>query len=264
MSSRICSQIALCIVLIFSTSLHAAGNADKSDNASASSIDPLVDQIIKKASDYLISAKSFAVHSNVTTDEFLPTGQKVQLSRSSRALVRRPDRLRAEIISDKGVTRLFYDGKEMSLFDMDRNVYANFKVSGGLDKAFDYAMDKYRLDAPLADLLIDSLYENVTAKTESSVYVGLNYLDDDYYHHMAFSYENIDFQIWISDDEAPLIHKIVITYKHLEGEPQFMAILSGWDFNPRTPDFVFDFHPPIDADEIKFLPVSSGKKEVKK
>ena len=264
MTSRIYRQIALCIALIFSTSLHAAGDANKSSNGSVSAIDPFVDQIIKQASDYLTSAKSFAVYSNVTTDKFLPSGQQVQFSRSSRALVRRPDRLRAEVISDKGVIRFFYDGKKMSRFDMDKNIYASFKVSGELGKALDYAMDKFQLDAPLADLLAGSLYENFIENTDSAVYVGLNYLDGDYYHHLALSNENVDFQVWISDDEAPLIHKIVITYKHLEGEPQFTAMLSEWDFNPRTPDLVFDFHPPIDADEIQFLPVPSGKKGVKK
>ncbi len=52
-------------------------------------------------------------------------------------------------------------------------------------------------------------------------------------------------------------NKIVITYVNEPGQPQFTAVLSGWDFAPRLPDLVFDFAPPIDADEIEFLPLAN-------
>ncbi len=89
-------------------------------------------------------------------------------------------------------------------------------------------------------------------------------MDGANYHHLALSNENVDFQIWISDDMAPLIRKIVITYKHVEAEPQFTAIPSDWEFNRRAPDMVFNFYPPIDADEIEYLPVTRNDSGVKK
>ena len=215
------------------------------------------------ASDYLLGAKNFSLSLDVTTEEILPSGQKIQLSKSTKALVRLPDRLYAEVQSDLGMTRFYYNGKKISRFDIDKNIYGGIPVPGNLEAALDHAMDKFQMDMPLTDFLAGNLYENFINNTDSAFYAGLHYLDGGKYHHLVMSNANVDFQIWISDDIAPLIHKIVITYKHLEGAPQFTAMLSEWDFNARTPDMVFEFYPPIDADEIEFLPVTP-KSGVKK
>lgn len=228
------------------------------DKSPSPDIDPFVVQLVKQASDYLQNYKSFSVRSDVTTEEVLANGQKIQLSRNTRALVRRPDRMYAEVISDRGTTRMYYNGKKISRFDVDKNIYASIKVPGTLDKALDHAMEKFHMDAPLADFLAGNLYNNFIANTDAGMYAGLHYMQGKQYHHLALANEDVDFQIWIVDDIAPLVHKIVINYKHLPGEPQFIAYLSEWDFDPLAPDMVFEFHPPIDADEIQFLPVKTA------
>lgn len=256
-------QTIFCLALSLSTSLYAAdenqaNNYNTPENPAfivSSQIDPFVDALIRQASDYLLIAKSFSLHSDTVIEEVSSSGQKIQFSRSAEVLVRQPDRLRAEVVSDKGVTRFYYDGKTMSRFDLDQNVYASIDVPDKLEAALDHAMERFQIDAPLADFFAGNLYRNFIENTDSAFYVGLHYLEGSKYHHLALSNENVDFQIWISDGIAPLIHKIVITYKHLVGAPQFTAILSDWNFNPDAPDMVFDFYPPIDAEEIEFLPV---------
>ncbi|MCW8964126.1 MAG: DUF2092 domain-containing protein [Gammaproteobacteria bacterium] len=251
-------QILLGLVLSVSMTSYAL------DTPPQEQLDPFVMQLVKQVSDYLTTANSFSVRSDVTTDEVLPSGEKIQLSRRAQVVVRRPDRLRAEVHSDFGTTRFYYDGKKLSRFDMDNNVYGSIKVPGTIEEALDHAMENYGVDAPLADLLAGDLYENFISNTRSGSYVGLHYLDGAHHHHLALSNDHVDFQLWISDDAAPLIRKIVITYKHVYGEPQLTAVLSDWNFDPRTPDMIFDFHPPIDADELDFLSVKSSIKGVKK
>jgi hypothetical protein len=259
--------VVCCLTLLFCTSAHATGEnistdkdtPDSTNPKTISQIDPFVDALVKQVSDYLSTAKSFSVRSNATFEEVLPTGQKIQISRTADVLVRRPDRLQAEIESDQGITRFYYDGKIMSRFDLDKNVYASIDVPDNLEAALDDAMERFQIDAPLADLIAGNIHENFIAKTESGSYVGLHYLDGNKYHHLALSNKNVDFQVWITDDTAPLIRKIVITYRHLDGAPQFTAILSDWNFNPRTPDMVFEFFPPIDADKIEYLPVKTSQ-----
>jgi hypothetical protein len=266
MISCIYRQTVVSLALILCAPLYAAEEIQANRNetpgsavyAASSQIDPFVDVLIRQASDYLLIAKSFSLHSDTTIEEVSSSGQKIQLSRSAEVLVRQPDRLRAEVVSDRGVTRFYYDGKTMSRFDLDQNVYASIDVPDNLEAALDHAMERFQIDAPLADLFAGNLYSNFIENTDSAFYAGLHYLEGSKYHHLALSNENVDFQIWISDSVAPLIHKIVITYKHLVGAPQFTAILSDWNFNPDAPDMVFDFYPPIDADEIEFLPVTTS------
>lgn len=266
MTSFIFRQIVLCFALVFSGSLFAAEvkqNPGQEETAKAvvqpsDGIDPFVVNLIRQASDYLSSAKSFSLKAHQTTEEVLRSGQKIQLSRSGKVLVRLPDRMYTEAVSDKGTTRFYYDGKTMSRFDLEKNIYASIDVPDTLEAALDHAMLKFHVDAPLADFLAGNLYDNFISNTDSGFYAGLHYLDGEKYHHLALSNQHVDFQIWITDSVEPLIRKIVITYKHLKGVPQYTAYLSDWDFNPRTPDMLFDFYPPIDADEIEFIPVATG------
>jgi hypothetical protein len=63
-----------------------------------------------------------------------------------------------------------------------------------------------------------------------------------------------DFQIWISDETEPAPQKVVITYKTLPGAPQYTAVFSNWNFNPRIATDTFTFSPPAGAGKIDFLP----------
>jgi hypothetical protein len=272
MKTKYFSLAVLLSVTISPALTYAAGEtqvikhqtADKTIFQVVSKIDPFVDNLVKQASDYLTSAKSFSLRTDVTVEEVMKTGQKIQLSRSSEILVRQPDRLRAEIESDNGVTRLYFDGKKLSRFDLDKNIFASIDAPGSLEAALDHAMEKYHVDAPLADLLAGNPYDNYISNTDEGFYAGLHYLEGGEYHHLALSNENVDYQVWIADGPAPLFRKIVITYKHLPGAPQFSAEMFDWDFNPRTPDMVFDFYPPIDAEQIEFVPVTGSVGREKK
>ena len=87
--------------------------------------------------------------------------------------------------------------------------------------------------------------------------MGLHLLQGVKHHHLLLSNQNVDYQVWIEDSARPVPKKIVITYVNEPGQPQFTALLTGWDFAPRLPDLVFDFAPPADADEIEFLPLAN-------
>ena len=50
--------------------------------------------------------------------------------------------------------------------------------------------------------------------------------------------------------------KVVLTFKTREGSPQFTAVLTEWDFNPRLSDLIFDFDPPPGSSKVEFKEVS--------
>jgi len=74
---------------------------------------------------------------------------------------------------------------------------------------------------------------------------------------LAFTQKEIDWQIWIEEGPRPLPRKLLITYKNEPLSPQYTAILSGWDLQPRLSDSFAEFHPPIGSDEIQFLKVTN-------
>lgn len=252
----------VCLFLTLMLSCAAFSAADTpTEKKDAGQIEPFVDLLIKQVSEYLDLAQSISVHSETTYEQVLTSGQKIQLHREAELIARRPDRLRAEVESDEGIRRIYFNGKSISLFDMERNVYALLDAPGTTEQAFDLAMEKFQVEVPLADFFVGNLYDNFITQTDSGFYAGLHYLQGKKYHHLALSNDKVDFQVWISDDFAPLIHKVVINYKNLPGAPQQTTTFSNWTFNPTAPDMLFDFYPPMDAEQIEFLPVLSNKEK---
>lgn len=220
-------------------------------------IDPRAEEILKKASAHLKSARRFVFHAEITLDHVLPSGAKLQQSRSADLLVRRPDRIRAESTSDAGIKRYWYNGKTISVYEKDNNVYATIEVPGTIDAALDDAMKRFGLTWPLVDLVVSDPYTNFMQRVNSGAYAGLAYLDGAKYHHLLFSQDSADFQLWVEEGRTPEIRKLVITYKQMDSSPQYTALLSNWNFGPKAPDGDFEFTPPKGAKKIEFLPLAS-------
>ncbi len=235
----------------------STARAQDTAQAQNGEIDPFVEQLVKLTSDYLTSADAFRVKAEVTYEEVLTSGKKVQLSRTAEIMLRRPDRIRAEVLDDRGSRRVYYDGKTLSMHQLDENVYGIVDAPATIDEMIDSLREQYGIAIPLADLLVSDIDQNFRDNAESGTYMGLHYLQGVKHHHLLLSNQNVDYQVWIEDSARPVPKKIVITYVNEPGQPQFTAVLTGWDFAPRLPDLVFDFAPPIDADEIEFLPLAN-------
>ncbi len=246
---------------VFSLGLSiSTARAQDTAQAQEKDIDPFVEQLVKLTSDYLTSADAFRVKAEVTYEKVLTSGKKLQLSRTVEIMLRRPDRLRTEVLGDQGSRRIYYDGATLSMHDLDQNVYGTVEAPATIDEMIDSLRDQYGIALPLADLLVSDIDQSFRDNADSGRYMGLHYHQGVKHHHLLLSNQNVDYQVWIEDSARPVPKKIVITYVNEPGQPQFTAVLSGWDFAPRLPDLVFDFAPPIDADEIEFLPLANANR----
>jgi len=73
-------------------------------------------------------------------------------------------------------------------------------------------------------------------RVENGRYFGVDSVLGYNCHHLAFTQDNIDWQVWIEDGPLPLIRKFVITHKNEPGEPEFTALIKSWDFSDRIAD----------------------------
>ena len=216
-------------------------------------IDPRADRILREMGDYLKTAKEFAFHAVVTYDEVHSNGQKIQYGGVSKVSVRRPDRIYAKFDGDERRSRTFYNGKTVTIHDAVMNLYAVTKVPPTIDGAVDLILDKYGFQVPIADFVYEDPYTILRENVQSGVMLGLHDVNGVPCRHLAFRQEAIDWQIWIADGPKPVPMKLVITYKHETGSPQYAAVLSDWDFQPRLSDHAFTFYPPTGAGMIEFL-----------
>ena len=226
-----------------------------------SSLSPDVEGLIRQSCENLKNAETFSFRAEITYDEVLQSGQKLQFGGSLNAVARRPDRLRTEYLGDNNQSRLWYDGKSLTLFDSGANLYATTAAPSALDELLDHTVDNLGFSVPVADFFYSDPFAGLLEHVKSGYYVGLDSVDGISCHHLALSQEDIDWQIWIEEGERLLPRKLTITYKKLPGSPQYTAVLSDWNFSVSLEDGEFIFNPPADAERIEFLTTRQPSKK---
>jgi hypothetical protein len=161
---------------------------------------------------------------------------------------------------DERRSRIVLNRRTFIFLDVMANLYARMEVPPGIDAAVDEVFETVGQSVPIADLVYSDPYRVLIEAAETGLVVGRHSVDGVVCHHLAFSNQAIDWQIWIEDGPQPVPRRLLITYKNEPGSPQYMATLSGWDFHPRQSEQYFVFYPPAGADEIEFLPI--GAEEV--
>ena len=209
---------------------------------------------LKRSSDFLAAQKRFRLEAHIGFDVVQSTGQKLEFGGTREVTVRRPDR--ARVVSrarDGRETTLVFDGDSIFIDLPQQSAYVSVKKPGTLDAALDYLVDDLGTPAPLADLMYSEFHSGIADRIVSGFIVGESMIGKCDCLHLAFSTEDIDAQLWIEADDSPLPYRLVITYKHAEGSPQFWAQFSKWDLSPDTPDSLFAFKVPEGAE---MLPIS--------
>jgi hypothetical protein len=212
-------------------------------------ISPRADRVLHSACEFLAHTRAFSLSAEIWREHVDEAGQKIQFSRTVTMDVKRPDGLRLEISSPLSARGFWYDGKTLTILDRKHNWYSTTNMPATLDDAVDAAHDQ-GIDLPLIDLAMSDPYTNATAKVEQGKYYGIATVLGVSCHHLAFTQENVDWQIWIEDGPQPLIRKFVITYKNEPGAPEFTAFITRWDMTDRIADSDFVFERPMGATKI--------------
>ena len=152
-----------------------------------------------------------------------------------------------------------YDGKTVTLLEGGSNYYSSVKAAPTIDKMLDELMKEHGFSPPLSDFLYDDPYNILMKNVHASIYIGLGDVNGVTCHHLAFVEKYIDWQIWIEDGKQKLPRKLVITYKTMPRAPQYIAVLSDWNFTKSFPDSLFRAEIPAKAVQVEFLKVASEK-----
>jgi hypothetical protein len=211
--------------------------------------------ILKNMSEYLAHAGRFSVTIRDGYDVVQESGQKIEFGEVRNVTVSRPDRLRIEVERSDGQKGLVtFDGKDITIYTAEHNVYATTSRQGTLDQAIKYAVDDLKIRMPLALMLLSTLPSELDKLGVSADYVETTTITDVPCDHLAArTAAGVDFQVWVAQGSEPLPRRIVITYKDEDGQPQFRADLSNWNLAPDVSDALFAFTPPNGAERIQFL-----------
>ncbi len=232
-------------------------------HANAQEVQQRADQILREMGEYLAGAQEYSFRADVAYDTETAEGQILHYGGVAQVAVARPDRLHVEFDGDERQTQVILDGKTFTFYDARANVYATTETPSEIDAAVDQVFEFYGFSVPIADLVYSDPYRTLIENVEGGFVVGRHGVDGVPCHHLAFSQESIDWQIWIEDGPRPLPRKLVITYKTEPGSPQYIARLSNWDFQPRFSKHYFSFDAPAGSAEVEFITIETvPEKEV--
>jgi hypothetical protein len=206
-------------------------------------------------SQFLSSQKSFSYTAVMGYEAVQGSGLRIEFGATRKVTVQRPNRARVETQRRDGGKRLvIIDGKEISVFDENENVYAIVPKEGTLSEIIDYYVDELGMPLPLAELASDDLSEVLTENISFAHTIGESTIAGVLCDNLVLQNDEVDIQLWIAKGKKPLPRRVVITYKNEPGEPQFWAQFVKWDLSPDVDDKQFTFQPPADANRITFAP----------
>jgi hypothetical protein len=203
----------------------------------------------------LSQAQRFSVTVDIGFDAVQDSGQKIEFGETRQVVLRRPDHLRIDATKRDGSTSaLLFNGKDITVFHRQENVYATVARPGSVDEAMAYFVHDLDMRLPLAELLDSNFAQRLPELVRVADYVESSSIAGVPCDHLALRGDEADLQVWVAQGDQPLPRRLVITYKHADGRPQFWAQLSDWNLSPEVPDALFAFTPPTGAAQIAFSP----------
>jgi hypothetical protein len=213
-------------------------------------ISPEAQAVLDRMQASFKSIKRFQLTADITRDELLAFGYKLQNNESAKMWVDAPKRFRLEVNGDIKNRIYVYDGSQLTMSAPDLNVYATTPAPGTLGELVHSLLDA-GVEMPLIDMLYEGNVGSLTDDVRVGVLAGDSMVDGVATDHLAFRQPEVDWQLWVEKGERALPRKLLITTRYAVGDPQYQAILH-WDLAPKMDDKSFVFVPPSGATKIPY------------
>jgi len=220
-------------------------------SALAETPDPF--KLFREAQALIAASSALTVQIEKRFDAVLENGAKVEYAGAMDLMLRRSDGLHIQYGDDMSAKEAWYDGSTLTIFDLLHNVYVSAPAQGTVAEMLLAARDKYDLQMPLAPLLNRKLTDDFEQVLRRARYLGVHDADGVASHHLLFRGENKDLQMWIAAEGQPLLRKLVVTFRDIEGAPQQSLVFNDWDLNAQPEPSDFKARIPEDAILTEFL-----------
>jgi hypothetical protein len=232
--------------------LHAATQQKKpviSEEASAALT--RMGQTLRDAEQFSFQARTIRVFADAN-------GQPLHIFHTLKVVVHRPNRMLVDVSGDDGSSKLVFDGKTAVIYSAAQKKYASIPVPEGTIQAMmKEAMGRLGVDFPLADFLTEAPDKAFLAGISSGRVVDTVTIDGSPYLHLFFSQPpGIELELWLAKDNQSLPRRLIVTYRDLPGQPNFIAEFSDWNLDIHPSDAEFTFQPPADAEQIQLKPAA--------
>ena len=217
-------------------------------NATVKMSHPVASAILMDAYRYLGSLDKFSFSAVTSNDDVYRDTMLVSYQHKVEVSLQRPDKLRVHVFGDLKNRSTYLIEDTFTMIDNEHNFYGQVQVPKTIDNALDHLFENFNIKTPLANLLYTDLDKRLPPK-HKGYYFGSTLIDGKSCHHIGFTNENRELQVWIEKGQTPLIKKFVIIDKTEKLNPR-SATLIRWDIHPRFDEKHFRFKAPEGAVKI--------------
>jgi hypothetical protein len=167
--------------------------------------EPDADQLLRQMSAKLAAAQSFSFNVTREIDPALLSGRKEPEKAHLDVTVQRPNKIAADSTTKDGVRHFCADGRNLSLVDGTKNLYATVPMHTSIDGLVAEVDRDYGFTPPLAELALSDVYQDIRQKARAVSYMGqANYRGGVACHRLALSGKLVDAELWVGmSDQLP-------------------------------------------------------------
>jgi hypothetical protein len=211
-------------------------------------VDSEARDVLRGLSRTLADAQAFSFTAQETTEGMAPGGGYARVVRDRTVAVKRPDRLRFDVVGDDVNLKLYYDGRALTAVGGD--AYAVEDLPGTVDTALDFAMAEYQIKLVFSELIHGDPYAALAEWADTIEYLGTEDVNGRQLHHIALAGQQGVADLWLESEGDPLPVKATVRNTVLLGAPSNTIVFSDWDLEADLPDEMFTYVPPAGSTDI--------------
>ncbi len=212
--------------------------------------------ILTRMTEFISGAPAFTIVADMGHEVLQQNGQRLEFGSHITASLRRPSQANVRFDNRDGENAtIILDGDAISVFSTRGNayIYDTTGQPGDIDASFVFLADQLATPDQLNHFFSIDLTDSMRRLVKSGYYIGEATIAGVLCDNLALRNEGEDVQLWIAKGDKPVPRRIVVTYKNVEGQPQFRAQFVEWEFSPDLPDGIFSFSPPAHAVRVDFF-----------
>ena len=212
-------------------------------------------KLLKGMSDYMASQKSISFDYDAGLEVMTKDDQKLALLSTGTVVLNRPDKIRFTRSGGFADIELMSDGKTLTLFGKNANIYLQAEAPGTVDQLVNDLQEKFKRPLPAADLLLTNSYDELTSDVTDIKDLGSGVIGGVECDYLAFRKKEVDFQIWIAQGSKPYPCRFSITSRTVPGSPQYSIQLRDWKTGGDVPTADFSFENTSNASTVEIKEV---------
>jgi hypothetical protein len=184
--------------------------------------------LFRAMSDYLAAQTAIAFDYDSTLDIVTTEGERIGLASSGSVALARPDRLHATRTGGFVDAEMNFDGTTLTLYGRHAGAFTEIEAPGSVDALIDTLRESWGMPLPAADLLGSDVDGHLMANVTEAKDLGSGVIRGVECDHLAFRADEVDWQIWIAQGDAPYPCRLTVTTPSVTGWPQYSIDVRDW------------------------------------